>query len=82
MRTFPEGRRCVKCGKPLSVYNGSNTCFSCQEVFVLGFDTKRRRPRMEKADPRFVVINETVCSSRVTRGFNRAYLDYHGCPAD
>ena len=81
LKTYPKARTCLKCGKLLSIYNLKDHCFSCQEVYVTGYDKRKRKPRKQKADPRFV-FRETLCSSRETPGFNKAYFDYHGCLPD
>ncbi len=80
LREYPEGRRCEKCGKPLSIYNPSTKCFRCDPVMIKALDD-HGRPVMTLAETP-VIGAETLCSSRETRGFDQAYTDYQGCGPD
>jgi hypothetical protein len=69
-------RLCSSCGKPLAEANPGPECFSCQVPRVVDIDGRGkifRRPTTFK-----VISPVTVCTSRETHGFNRAYIDYHG----
>ena len=69
-------RRCMACGKPLAEVNPGPECFSCRVPMVTDMDSRGkviRRPTTFK-----VMSPVSVCTSRETPGFNRAYIDYHG----
>ena len=71
-----EKRHCSKCGKILADANPKPKCFSCSTPRILDIDEKGkvlRRPTTFK-----VIDSTSLCSSRETRGFDRAYFQYHG----
>ncbi len=80
MQTFPEGRRCTKCSKPLSIYNPSDKCFRCHPVMIKTIDDHGKAGLVPAESP--VVGSQSVCSSRETEGFNRVYAEYHGWGPD
>jgi len=52
LTTFRKGRRCLKCSRPLSIYNPDEYCFSMcgperltgrEEVFIPSFSSPKRR---------------------------------------
>lgn len=65
-------KRCKECNKPLANLNHSDYCFHCQEI-------EERKHGIEDGMEYF---NPTVCSSRVTFGFNEVCIAYNGNAKD
>lgn len=77
-KTYGEGRRCKECGKIISIYNDSDLCFRHSLVRVKDIDEKERVFWREIRDMLCDDPVPTICTSRTTRGFNRAQADYQG----
>ena len=73
----PSNNRCRSaCRKPLAEVNLGPECFTCRVSKVIDIDI---RGKVFKRPTTFKVMDlVTVCTSRETHGFNRAYIDYHG----
>ncbi len=73
-------RRCSLCGKLLAEVNPGPECFACRVPKVIDIDSQGR---VFKGPTTFKVISPvSLCTSRETPGFNRAYIEYHGWGRD
>ncbi len=77
-KTYPEGRRCKTCGKPLSIYNSERYCFRHSPVLLRDITPQERVFLREEFPPLPEDQFPTVCTSRSTPGFDQAQIDYYG----